>query len=175
MNNGTPGALRSVEVAGVRFEFYRIGPRELIALLWRIIGLLGMSLKADGKADLGKLAVGDIIANLFERCDEKTLYEVTDRLLVNTIMLTGKEGSKGGYLRDKNAWEVAFGGEGGTMRFFKVTGEAMEVYYGDFFADVVALFGMDKNALLTTIKTAATEAMKLGSQNGISGGSSSQG
>lgn len=150
--------LKTVEVDGLRFEFYRISPRELIALLWRIVGLLGMSLKTNGKADLGQLAVGDIVANLFERCDEKTLYEVTDRLLANTVLLADGD-RKGGYLRDKMTWEAAFSGDGGTMRFVKLVMEAMEVYYGDFFAEVAALFGIKKDDLSRTLRAAALETI----------------
>lgn len=163
------GALCTKEVDGVTFEFYHVSPRELIALLWRIAGLLGMSMKGEGggKIDVGNMEVGSIVANLFEKADEKMLYHITDRLFVNCLVI-GNEEFKGGYLRDKVVWDNAFTGPHGQMRFFKVVVTAMEVYYGDFFADLSGLLGIKAGALKKVLTGALATKTSTGGPGDLS-------
>lgn len=166
MEKGATGALCSREVDGVTFEFYQISPRETISLLLTIMRLLGMSLKGDGALDIGNLAglkVETLVANVSERLDEKTVFSLADRLFAQCLVHADGE-QTGGYLRDRKVWDAVFGGKGGIMRFFTAFGVALEVYYGDFFGDLLGRIGARAGGLKEMIGAATIQG-----STGISG------
>ena len=160
MNQETKsGALRTTEVDGFVFEFYQISPRELLSLLWKATALLGMSLKGAAGAqqiDFKTLDTNAIVGSLCEKLDEKTFSEISDRLLAKCTVQApeGTVGLKGGPLSQRATYDMAFGGDGGLMRFFSVMAEAVGCYYGGFFADLSAKFGLSKVSPADLLKKA---------------------
>lgn len=174
MNNEVKSsALKVVEIDGFTFEFYQISPRELLSLLWKVTGILGMSIKGPVGAqriDMSKLDTSDIIGNLFEKLDEKSFLEISDRLLAKATVTMPKDSElRGGQLSVRVTYDAAFSGDHGLLRFFKVMVEAAGCYYGAFFADLSGLVGMRAG----TVKDLAAKLMSRSMDT--SGGQSSQG